>query len=220
VTVCSRFPALPEKNTSPEYVAVKVTVPAELRTRAQLAAGNVATQDPPAPSVTVTVPVGVPTAGATGTTAKPTVTDWPWNDGAGESDVIVVVVEPLIVRFVFEIEPRWAEDPGYEAEIVRLPTAVPLTKVEQLDRPATPATRLHDAAGLKASAADEDRVTVPDGLDFVPEGSVSVTVTETVPAAPADSGFGATKTAVDVERLLTWSVRLVVLDWKTPATPG
>jgi hypothetical protein len=166
------------------------------------------------------VPVGIPTAGATGATAKPTVTAWPWNDGAGESDVIVVVVEPLIVRFVFEPEPTWAEDPGYEAEIVRLPTVVPRTTVEQAETPATPETRLQEAAGLKESAAEEDKVTVPDGLDFVPEDSVSVTVTVTVPGAPADRGFGATETAVEVERLLTWSVRLVVLDWKTPATPG
>jgi hypothetical protein len=53
---------------------------------------------------------------------------------------------------------------------------------EQLDAPGAPATRVQVADGEKASpAADDETVTVPAGLDFVPAASVSVTVTETDP---------------------------------------
>ena len=86
---------------------------------------------------------------------------------------------------------------------MRFPTAVPLTDAEHVEIPGPPGASVHDAPGLKVSEAVEERVTVPEGLDFAPDGSASVTVTETVPAAPAPSGFGATETAVDVERLLT-----------------
>jgi hypothetical protein len=68
-------------------------------TREQLLVGNTAEQDAPKPSVTMTVPVGIPTAGATGATVKATVTGCPAPDGAGESDVIVVVVLPRMVKF-------------------------------------------------------------------------------------------------------------------------
>lgn len=103
---------------------------------------------------------------------------------------------------------------------MRFPTAAPLTVTEQLETPAAPATRAQEAAGLKASPADEEKVTVPEGLDFVPLPSVSVTVAETVAAWPAASGFGVTPTAVDVERTLICSVRVAVLAWRTPETPA
>ena len=70
------------------------------------------------------------------------------------------------------------------------------------------------------SALEEEKLTVPAGLDFVPAASTSVTVTETVAAWPAIPGFGDTETLVVVPRLLTCSVRVVVLVWKTPDTPA
>jgi hypothetical protein len=97
---------------------------------------------------------------------------------------------------------------------------VPATDAEQVETPGAPGASVQEAAGVNVSEADEERLTVPEGLDFAPEGSVSVTVTETVPAAPAPSGFGLTETELAVERLLTCRIRLVVLDWKTPGTPG
>ncbi len=104
--------------------------------------------------------------------------------------------------------------------MVRLPTATPLTVTEQVETPVAPATSEHEVAGLNASAAEEEKATVPVGLDLVPALSMSVTVAETVPAWPAASGFGVARTAVEVERVLTWGVRLAVLAWKTPATPA
>jgi hypothetical protein len=98
MTECERVPELAEKKASPEYAAVSVTAPTVESVSEQLPVDRVAVQDAPWPSVTVTVPVGVPAAGATGETAKVTVTAWPAPEGAGESPVIAVVVLPRIVR--------------------------------------------------------------------------------------------------------------------------
>ena len=81
-------------------MAVRVTVPAVDGAREQLLAGNTAEQDAPNPSVTITVPVGVPTAGAAGATVKATVIGCPTPEGAGESEVMTVVVFPWMVRLV------------------------------------------------------------------------------------------------------------------------
>ncbi len=104
--------------------------------------------------------------------------------------------------------------------MVRLPTATPLMLTEHVETPVAPGTSEHEAAGLNVSAEEEEKVTVPVGLDFVPVVPTSVTVAEAVPACPAASGLGATTTAVEVERVLIWSVRLAVLDCRTPGTPA
>jgi hypothetical protein len=221
-TECVRVPELPEKKASPGYVAVRVTVPASEGASEQLPAASVAVHEPPSPSVTVTLPVGTPTAGATGATAKLTVTACPVPEGAGSSPVMRVVVVPRTVRRVEPALPVWTAEPAYVTEIVRIPTAAPLTEAEQLATPAPAGASVHEAAGAKASAgveADDARVTVPEGLDFVPAAPVSETETSAVPGAPASSGFGETETAEPVGLLLTLSVRVAVLAWKTPFAP-
>ena len=101
-----------------------------------------------------------------------------------------------------------------------MPTTVPVTVTEQLETPVPPATSAQEAVGLNESDAEDEKVTVPAGLDLVPVGSTSVTVAVTVPPCPALSGLGETATAAEVARLLTFSVRLVALAWKTPETPA
>jgi len=63
---------------------------------------------------------------------------------------------------------------------VRAPTAFPETDAEQLETPAAPGTRVHVVAGVHESPTiEEERVSVPAGLDFVPVASMSVTVAVT-----------------------------------------
>lgn len=157
-----------------------MTGPTEASVSEQVPAGSVAEQVAPAPLVTVTVPVGVPTAGARGTTEKLTATGCPASEGAGESAVIVVEVFPLIVSEAVAPLATWVPEPEYAAESVRAPTAFPETDAEQLETPTAPGTRVHAAAGVHASpAVEEESVTVPAGLDFEPAASTSVTVTVT-----------------------------------------
>ena len=105
------------------------------------------------------------------------------------------------------------------ARIVRLPTAVPESVTEQLVV-VEPATSAHELAGVNVSPDPvEEKDTVPVGLDFVPAGSTSVTLTVTVPAPPARRGFGETVTTAAVARAFTLRVGLPALAWNTPETP-
>jgi hypothetical protein len=59
-------------------------------------------------------------------------------------------------------------------------------------------------AGPKASpGAEEERETVPAGLDFTPAASTSVTVTDTTPSCPGSRRPGETETVVAVARVRT-----------------
>ena len=88
-----------------------------------------------------------------------------------------------------------------------------MTVAEQAEAPGPEGASVHVVDGANASPATEDeRATVPVGLDFVPAASESVTVTVTVAPWPASAGFGETTTADAVPRLLTVSVRFPLLD--------
>lgn len=135
--------------------------------------------------------------------------------------MIVVVEFPRMIKVLEDPLELWAGEPEYAAEIVRAPTAVPVSVTEQLDAPDAPAVRAQEAAGLNASPGPvEDSDTVPAGLDLVPAAVTSVTLMVTVPAWPARSGLGETDTAVAVARLLTSRVRPPLLVWRIPETPA
>ena len=75
---------------------MRVLAPAVGSTIEQPPAATAATQELPAPSLTVTLPVGVPAPGAVTATDQETATGWPATEGSGLSAVTVVVVLALL----------------------------------------------------------------------------------------------------------------------------
>ena len=81
-------------------MAIKVLDPAVVKVNEQLPDVIGFEHASPLLALTVMVPVGVPAPGATGTTAKLTVTGCPSTDGSGDVDVIAVVVPAIVTAWV------------------------------------------------------------------------------------------------------------------------